>query len=150
MVLLVVVAVLASGVSIAADPEMGRLFTSSSERLVLDKLRNQDLLQNGLVRLAEGKQSPPKSVPDVLMNGVVKHSNGDRFVWINGKMVEDKKSPEGIRVYRGPDRHNRVLVGVADKPAVSLKPGQRLNPDTGKVTESYLEQSTSDHHATSP
>ncbi len=150
--LLLVVAVLVSGVSIAAAPDMGRLFTSSSERLALDKLRKQDLLQRGVVHqnVDEDKQTPPKNVPDVLMNGVVKHSNGNKFVWINGEMVAGQKSHDGIRIYRGPDHNNRVLVKVSNKPVVGLKPGQRWNSGTGKVTESYSEPSASDPHAISP
>ncbi len=131
----------------AATPDLGRLFTSTVERSTLDRLRRQDLIQNELIRAREDAGEEKKGSDTLVINGVVQRSNGDKTVWINGKKVENKKGPNNVRLHRGPDHQNKVVVGIPGRRAVSMKPGQRWNPGSGKVVEIY---SADDRHAVKP
>jgi len=133
--------------SSAAAPELGRLFTSSIERSTLDRLRRLDLVQDKSTPASESASGEKKSAETLVINGVVQRSNGDKTVWINGKKVDGKKGPDDVRLYRGPDRSNKVVVGIPGRRAVSMKPGQRWDPNSGKVVDVYF---ADDHHAVNP
>ena len=119
------------------DSNLGRLFTSATERVVLDRHRRQDLLQDHVAQAPTAQVNEEKITGAVVVNGVLKRSNGDKIVWINGKKVKGSKGPDNVRIYRGPDSNNRVVVGVRGKRAVKLGPGQQLRLPDGKVAENY-------------
>ncbi len=120
------------------DKNLGRLFTSSSERYALDRQRREDLFQGDNLQNQEEIAEEAKTGSSVVMNGVLKSSKGEKVVWINGKKVNGTKGPGDVRVYRGPDSNNRIVVGVPGKRAVKLGPGQQLRLPDGKVAENHL------------
>lgn len=121
------------------ETSLGRLFTSKTERAVLDNHRRKDLLQDHVDKASSTPLSKEneKETAAVVFNGVLKRSNGKKVIWINGKRVTDSKGPDNVKIYRGPDRKNRVVVGVPGKRAVKIGPGQQLSLPDGKVAENY-------------
>ncbi len=123
--------------------DLGRLFTSPAQRDALNELRRQEQLtganevKSGAGATSATSPGQPADFAVVRVNGVVKRSHGEESVWINGRQVQGHQGPDDIRLYRGPDRHNRVLLGLPDKTLVKVKPGQSVEPESGKVVESY-------------
>lgn len=122
----------------AMDTNLGSLFTSAKERHSLNTLRKQDLLQNASdnavfksnISTPKNKKIPPG---DIVLNGIIKKSNGKNTIWINGKRVNNKNT----RINQGPDKLNRVLVRLPGKVITHLKPGQRLHGNSGKISENF-------------
>lgn len=119
------------------DANLGRLFTSKTERVVLDKHRRKDLLQDHVDKISSAPMSKKKEDAAVVFNGVLKRSDGKKIMWINGKKVTDVKGLNNVKIYRGPDNQNRVVIGVPGKRVVKLEPGQQLRLPDGKVAENY-------------
>ncbi len=131
-----------------AAPELGSLFTNTTERQTLSRMRSENLLQ---VDVSSPSPSPSPSLPlsatpaapsekrsqSIVINGLVQHGNRDGVVWINGERVDGASGPDEVRVYSSTGRDGKVVVGVMNRRAVALKPGQRLQVDNGKVEESY-------------
>ncbi len=112
--------------------ELGRLFTTPAERQVLDKLRLENLPPLDITAQSTTEKKPKTMV----YNGIVTRSNGDSQIWINGKSVEGRKGPEGIKIYRGPDHENRVTLTVSGKhKVVKVKPGERWNLESGEIVD---------------
>jgi len=139
-----------------AAPELGRLFTSGTERQTLNRMRTDNLVQSDAsspLLSAMSAALPEKRTQSVVINGLVQHGNRDGVVWINGERVDGSNGPDEVRVYSSTGRDGKVVVGVMNHRAVTLKPGQRLQVDTGKVEESYkadvknIEVTTVDHEA---
>ncbi|MFC1751257.1 hypothetical protein ACFL2V_20945, partial [Pseudomonadota bacterium] len=103
-----------------ADTSLGRLFTTVAERASLDRLRNADIIQKPGVGIKKENRvdAPPETAADIVLDGVVIRSNGEKTIWINGQQVKGNRGPDSIRVYRGPDSANRVVVGTPGKRAV--------------------------------
>ncbi len=133
-------ALLLSALVLVAGPvaaiELGRLFTSPAEREALDRLRRQERPQEGRVEQAGAESGEPRAAT-LELNGVVKRSGGGEVVWINGQRLEGRRGPAGVRLYRGADRHHRVVVGLPGKKVVTIKPGQQVDLESGKVVERY-------------
>ncbi len=111
--------------AVALDQQMstglGRLFMTAEERRALDAARPL---------IHPGDPDAVASAPiggRVVLNGVLKRSDGPPVVWINGRPAAGKDSPVQIR--RGPDTQNAVtLRDPADGRSVRLKPGQSWTP----------------------
>lgn len=104
------------------SPGLGRLFMTPEERRALD-----------VARTSRARPGDPDSVIStpiagrVVMNGVLKRSDGPPVVWINGRPATSRDSP--VQVRRGPDKQNAVtLLDPADGRSVRLKPGQSWTP----------------------
>jgi hypothetical protein len=88
--------------------------------------------------------SAPKPLPPapeyVLLNGVVRRSDGTSSVWLNNRMLEGKRTADGLEVTdskRAPGAANvTVRVPQAGR-NVDLRVGQRLDVTSGKVQERY-------------
>lgn len=123
-----------------AAPELGRLFSNATERQALNRMRSESPVQVDLppsAPLAATEAQPEKQTQSIVINGLVQHGNRDGVVWINGERVDGVSGPGEVRVYSSAGREAKVVVGVLNRRAVTLKPGQRLQVDKGKVEESY-------------
>jgi hypothetical protein len=123
---LVVCLFAASEPATAADPLMspslGRLFMSPDERRALDAGKTAHAGPDGPSAVVGGT-GPAR----VVLNGILKRSDGPDVVWINGQPAGSKDAP--LQVRRGPDGQNTVtLLDTADGRSVKLKPGQSWTP----------------------
>ena len=116
----------------AQEAPLGRLFLTPEQRAALDNARRNKIR-------AEATRKPRASqvARDVRVDGVVKRSDGESVVWINGKAVEDE-TVDGMRVAPLAGTQSSIVVRDPDKGRVlKLKVGQRADLLTGKITENY-------------
>ncbi|MES9843044.1 MAG: hypothetical protein ABW131_00240 [Candidatus Sedimenticola sp. 6PFRAG5] len=125
-----------------AETSLGRLFTSATDRASLNKLRNADVVQVSGDGIREEKRidvpdKPEESAVDLILNGVVIRSDGQKTIWINGQQVKPGAGVDNVHIFGGADSNSHIVVGAPGKRAVKLKPGQRLDSGSGQVQESY-------------
>ena len=117
----------------------GRMFTTPEERNILDKMR-QDIEKEASQqkRMAEGPK-PIRRASPLRVDGLVVRRDGQSTVWVDGRPVSSLKGREqGIQIESGQVEPAEVSVRLPDKAEpVHLRPGQRYNPRTGQVTESF-------------
>jgi hypothetical protein len=140
--LLTVVALLAIPSAQAAEPVIGRLFFTPEQRDQLDAGRREAIANRN--RPAPAKAAPvPKAPPPqvVTLHGVVKRSDGEATVWVNGKPVSSHFEEADI----GAGTIARDSVGFAvpgSKRRVRLKVGQSLEAMSGTIEEGYRRRRT--------
>ncbi len=98
------------------SPGLGRLFFSRQQRAVLDELRRRN------ARIGEEQASD-----SIELEGIVRRSNGQSTVWINGRAHHDRAPVAALGV-----RSASVFVGEGK--TRELKVGERvqLTPATGR------------------
>jgi len=124
----------------AADVTFGRLFLTPAQRTALEEARRKNIRAE---EIAAEKATKPKRPParDVVVSGVVKRSDGESTVWVNGKPV-DGTTDDGLRVRVTSGRAAVVIHEPKKGHTVRLKVGQRANFDTGKIREPYEDRPT--------
>ena len=122
---------------VPAQPAMGRLFFSVPQRSALDEARTRPAAVT--VTAPASKPLPP--APEyVQLNGVVRRSDGSTSVWLNNRMLEGKRTAEGLEVTDSRRARGAANVTVRIPQAgrsVDLRVGQRLDVTSGKVEERY-------------
>jgi hypothetical protein len=114
---------------------LGRLFFSPGERAGLDEARRRPAAP---VAAAPAKAPALPPAPDyVTLNGVVRRSDGSTAIWLNNRMVDGKRTSDGLEVTtsKRPGAAN-VRVPQAGR-SVDLRVGQQLDVTSGKVRERY-------------
>ncbi len=119
-----------------------RLFTTPAERRMLDRLRES--VQEGgapaAPRPAPVVAEPEPPAEPIRVDGVVMRSGGPDTVWVDGEPVPSRAgtvSPD-LRIERGADGAGTVTLRARGASrTVRLKPGQRYDPSTGRVTEAF-------------
>jgi hypothetical protein len=132
---------------LAADG-LGRLFLTPEQRAQLDIVRARRdprvPVATDAEPVAAAPAAPVPQGPDtVTYNGVVRRSDGKSTVWINGKAVDERQrirsahevSVVGMRA----DGAVAVAIPQASRTA-SLKVGQRLDVNSGRIEEGYARQ----------
>lgn len=131
---------LTGGSAQAADAVLGRLFFTPVERAKLDARRLEAIANANRPAPPPVAEAPPKAPQSqvLTLNGVVRRSDGESTVWINGKSVS-RQSEFGSRAV------GEGAVGV-DLPGsgkrVRLKVGQSVESLSGVVEESYRRRLT--------
>jgi hypothetical protein len=123
----------------AEAQRLGRLFSTSDERALLDELRREQKI------VAPDQQAVAEIVPDtpsveqVTINGVVLRSGGVNSAWINGRQVDaGARTREGVRVDTSANRAGGVKITLpSGAETINLKPGQKIDVDSGVVVEAY-------------
>ena len=114
----------------ARGEEMGRLFYSPEQRLMLDNARRQK------VKIEEKSE---EQVPEIVsLDGVVKRNDGHTTVWLNNRAVSNQGTAGGVSIHPQGTASDPVLFTIpqADR-AVSMRVGQNLDVTTGQVVEPY-------------
>jgi len=119
----------------AADVTFGRLFLTPAQRAALEEARRKNIRAD---ELAAAKASKPKRPPvrDVVVSGVVKRSDGESTVWVNGQPV-DGTSDAGLKVRVTSGRAGVIIYDPDKGRTLRLKVGQSADITTGRVRESY-------------
>jgi hypothetical protein len=110
--------------------EMGRLFFTPEQRLMLDNARRQK------VKIEEKSE---EQVPEIVsLNGVVRRSDGHTTVWLNNRAVSDRHTAGGVAIHPQGTASDPVtfMMPQGDR-TVSLRVGQNLDVSTGQVVEPY-------------
>lgn len=131
------VALLIAGTNVSADDGFGRLFTTSKQRALLDKIRSQPGYNSTRKSKPLTKKNPANR--NLNINGVVIRDDGKNTVWINGKSNLTTSKPQaGVKIYQNKINSDSVTLGLSGrKKNITLKPGQTVDSRTGKVLEAY-------------
>jgi hypothetical protein len=124
-----------AGNAAAADATLGRLFYTPEQRAALEEARRRNIRAEE--QAAEASKKPKPDGPrTVTLNGVVRRSDGESMIWVNGKPVENEVN-DGMRVHLTPDQSGVTVHDMEKGHTVRLKVGQHANLLTGKVEENY-------------
>jgi hypothetical protein len=124
-----------AGNAAAADVALGRLFYTPEQRAALEEARRRNIRAEE--QAAEASKKPrPDGPRTVTLNGVVRRSDGESVIWVNGKPVENEIN-DGMRVRLTPDQTGVTVHDTEKGRTVRLKVGQHANLLTGKVEENY-------------
>lgn len=136
-ILLSLAALTVGFVTQAADFTDQRVFTRGEVRERLDRAREDARLEP---KGGDGSQqavvpASPK-VPEVRLQGFIRRSGGPPAVWVNDASTLGGDRIEGsLTVESGRIEGQTVLIRLPDGRSIRLKPGQRYDPDTGKVMD---------------
>jgi len=126
---------LIAGNAMPADITLGRLFYTPEQRAALEEARRRNIRAEEQADEAS-KKPKPDGPRTVTLNGVVRRSDGESMIWVNGKPVENEIN-DGMRVRLTPDQSGVTVHDTEKGRTVRLKVGQHANLLTGKVEESY-------------
>ena len=135
-------ALLAVTADAPAEENFGRLFFSIEERRTLDDMRNDDI-EPEILRPQPGKTAVAPVVDVISFDGKVERSGGGgSTIWVNGRPVlTGNRTVEGIRIQssRGTNGETRFILPPSDagETEFSLKVGQKIAVQSGKVLDSY-------------
>lgn len=104
--------------NVLAD-DLGRLFTSASERARIDALRAG----------APQEAAPTATADRMVVNGTLRGSDGKRLVWLNGNAVNPDSARDMTLL-----RDGRVQLSWRDGKRI-VKPGQGLDQASGEIFE---------------
>jgi hypothetical protein len=117
----------------AADASLGRLFFTPAQRKALEEARRNNTRAE--VQAAEKPARPP--VRNVTVTGLVRRSDGESTVWVNGKPV-DGVTTDGLKVRVTAGQQGAVIVHEPTQGhTLRLKVGQRADILTGRIEEGY-------------
>jgi hypothetical protein len=120
-----------------AAAELGRLFSTASERQQLNQMRNTGSLASIPIVPISPPQMSPVDEP-IRFNGFVRRSSGRSDAWINGRHAGSDQA-----LSRKLGSSNTIRVTIPDsKRTVRMKAGQEVDPVTGKVQEVYKRHRT--------
>jgi len=113
----------------------GRLMTQAWQREAMDAVRFGRPVTTMKKKSAA---KPPARVPSYTLDGMVVRDNHKHTLWINGRALQtDKKNPAKIRVHS----HSVTVRDISGR-RHRLKPGQRFDPNRGKVSDVFDHKST--------
>jgi hypothetical protein len=131
-----------------AEENFGRLFFSVEDRRTLDDMRDDDI-EPEIVRPRPGKTAVTSVVDVISFDGKVERSGGGSTIWVNGRPVlTGNRTVEGIRVQSSPGTNGvtRFILPPSDagETDFSLKVGQKIAVQSGKVLDSYEARAAED------
>jgi len=131
----------ASVPGVSADEQVGRLFSTPAERVELDLLRSglvKKKVLSGVVGEGAENAPPPAPAEPLVLNGLVRRSDGRTTVWVNGQRLEPRGGNGKVTLRGRADRSNRVMLRLSKEPKnIRLKPGQAWDPVTREVIQHY-------------
>lgn len=141
--LLLLLLTLLCGTAVHAQERLtGRMFFTAEQRAQLDAGRREAIANRN--RPAPARAAPvPKAAPPqvVTLHGIVKRSDGESTVWVNGKPLSSQFRDADI----GAGTITRDSVGLdvpGSKRRIRLKVGQSLEAMSGTIEEGYRRRRT--------
>lgn len=129
-------------VPVYADAEFGRLYTTPSQRLKLDELRNKQPTEPIVIDLSGQEISETESVVEapvlidaITLNGLVYRRDGKSTAWINGNSTTSGNIETQFTTVRETDvRSNQVQITLPDNRSnIQLKVGQQYDVRSHQV-----------------
>ena len=78
----------------------------------------------------------PPRVPEVRLQGFIRRTDGPPAVWVNdSNTLGGDRVGGSLKVESGRIEGQTVLIRLPNGRYIRLKPGQRYDPDTGKVVD---------------
>ena len=114
-----------------------RLFTSQKERSSLDKARLKYLSKDKKVPQRITVKKKPRPVPAVQMRGFIKRSDGKTTTWVNQGNTLKSRTVDRVKISKTPTAAGGVKVKLPNGKTVTLKPGQKYDPLTGRIKNIY-------------
>jgi hypothetical protein len=127
----------ATSTAFAAE-DLGRLFTTPSERASLDHLRKTTKLPTNIpLDQPAGEAAAPVMPLAVSIQGYVKRGDGKKgTVWLNGEPVQEGADLGEMKVGKMRRNGNQVPIQLqAGGKNLNLKAGQSYDPETNSVSE---------------
>jgi hypothetical protein len=123
----------------AADPSVGRLFFTPSQRASLDVARSQRTRATvATERTEEDTQPVPQTIT---YGGMVRRSDGRTTVWLNDRAIDDRRPAGGPTIIRQVRPDGAVTLEVPQSSRrVDLKVGQSVEVLSGSVGEGYRQR----------
>lgn len=118
----------------------GRLFTTPKQRERLDRARAGVRVETPDAGRAPAlsEPEPAESPPEVRLRGFVRRSGGPTAVWVNDSSTLGGGGLGGdLEVEGGRVEGSTVVIRLPDGRQIRLKPGQRWDPQSGRVTDAY-------------
>lgn len=138
--LLIVSVFIASPVFAAEATGFGRLFTTPEQRERINALRIQSYSETA----GEGAGD---RLGSLTVKGMVMRSGGSPVLWVNDKLISDPKEASRYGITLAPDADKGVPVTLPQPKDLAvtgqkgqslyLKPGQRLDRESGRIIETY-------------
>jgi hypothetical protein len=137
------IAALAAPGAAPAEP-LGRLFFTPAQRSALDAGKRLSVTPAG------PKRAAPRGPGSITLSGVVRRSDGEYTVWVNGRAV-GKGGPTGVSAAPSANHPSAARVNLrgTDSP-VELRVGQQLKRSTGKIVEAYQSSTGQNASAAAP
>ena len=125
--------------TITANKPLGRLFSTPAERARLDRLRQQNKLNEiNTEHTASTIAAPEESVRESLtIDGFVRRSSGKNTTWINQIPQTEQRSTQSIKVKQRLAHEPSVTVSLPTGQRLILKAGQTFDRNTEKIREVY-------------
>ena len=126
----------------AADPTIGRLFFTPSQRSSLDIARSQRTRATVATETTQEVVLQQPVPQTITYGGMIRRSDGRSTIWLNNQPVHDGNTAEGSpTVVRrvGPDGAVTLEVPQSNR-RVDLKVGQSVEVLSGSVGDSYRTQ----------
>jgi hypothetical protein len=147
-----------NSVSVAAD-ELGRLFTTPSERRMLEELRlakpeepvmEPEIVEIQIEEIIEPEEEPPLLTDTVSVKGMVYRENGKNTAWINdSNTFEGDLESQYIKVKPEEISKESVQIIMPDNTTrIELKVGQSYEPVAEEITDLIHDQSDNDQLGT--
>lgn len=127
----------------ALSDDLGRLFTSSEERIKLESLRHYEnqnptspkqlLEESANGTITNNKKTINKPIS---LEGIVYRNNRKSTIWINNnKLYEDELNAQDIKILNNKIEKDRVKVILSDpKRVIELKVGDSYIPDDDNLS----------------
>lgn len=123
---------------------LGRLFFTPAQRSELDAGKRLSASP------AASRPAAPRGPGSITLSGVVRRSDGEYTVWVNGRAV-GKGGPSGVSAAPSTKHRSAARVNVrGTSNPVELRVGQQLRRSTGKIVETYQTSSAPNTSAAAP
>lgn len=124
-----------------AEESIGRLFSTPTERTVLNQMRmtKKEIAPQPMDETVAATPVQSVALPDnVTMQGYVKRSDGKLgTVWVNQQAIQENTQQAGVTVGKISTNSHRVPIKLdANGKQLSLKAGQTFDAETNKIKES--------------
>lgn len=125
-----------------AQQSLGRLFFTPAERARMDAARDDAIANANKPKVVAPVEAPRVPAARIMtLNGIVRRSDGETTVWVNGKAVGARSASTDITP-TGVGRESAGFTLQESGRRVRLKVGQTVEATSGVIEESYARRRT--------
>lgn len=133
----------------ALSDGFGRVFFTPRDRVLLDdaRRRKERAVPKAIAAppriVAAPAAKPERPSGNVTLNGIVRRSDGESTIWVNGVAMPADAQTGKVQVAPNSSQSGVIRMPTNAESAgnVELKVGQKLDLSSGSVTERYLNRS---------